>query len=77
MTEDDTGKYECKAHTTEGTLVTSAIINVGSSKRKRKYRRNRRRHHRRHNKNDESNIVRHRARKHHKNAVFGDWFTSS
>ncbi|KAE9552457.1 hypothetical protein FO519_004342 [Halicephalobus sp. NKZ332] len=32
ITEDDTGKYECKAHTSEGTLVTSAIINVGSSK---------------------------------------------
>uniref|UniRef100_A0AC35GUF6 Ig-like domain-containing protein n=1 Tax=Panagrolaimus sp. PS1159 TaxID=55785 RepID=A0AC35GUF6_9BILA len=56
--EEDTGTYQCKAHTSEGTLVTTAVINVGNGKRKRKNsnrRRARRRHHRRHNSGSANN----------------------
>uniref|UniRef100_A0A7E4VZA7 Basement membrane proteoglycan n=1 Tax=Panagrellus redivivus TaxID=6233 RepID=A0A7E4VZA7_PANRE len=93
VSEEDTGTYICKADTTEGRLIATAKINVGSTKRKRKHsNRARRRHNRRSRKHEGSDAaagkdkasdkvkrrVHHRdLTQHHRNSVFGDWFASA
>ena len=37
MTEENSGKYKCRAVTKDGPLETTAIIYVGNAKRKRKH----------------------------------------
>ncbi|ETN69716.1 immunoglobulin domain protein [Necator americanus] len=77
VTQENAGVYKCRAKTKAGPLETRTVLNIGSSKRKRKHTRGRhaRRSHRRRAANA-SATKKHEQKHSLAHSTFGSWFST-